>query len=590
MGDKPSFEMETPWFSESWHIDTRNEALTHFDWAMEGMGSKGHLNFKQGMDKFTKIKVLDDGTEKTQNKGMHWMQHIDMKMEGEDMKMIFQRDISSQFDKKKPEMYVGTEFSEKWQLNAAKAQMKSSHKVKYDDNDMWASSKTVWNGKMDDGEGTVVEQVGEFNVALDEFNMSENECDAKMSWDGKDKRANIEYAGSSESSIQNKMACEFAMKYPMKMMSPHDSREMTETDIKEYLMEQGMSDEQEIQAEYEYIMAQTQTLDNGLFQMAEECKMQMKSTYPNELGEEESCEVELVFRNLLVMSLTWNGMELVKFENNMVGEDFQYTFWYMGYEAYTMSPMTWYNKVMEDMHMMASQAFFMFKEHEYYYNEIMEIVMMEDEEAQIAEIMGYIQFFGNWDYAAQKMKAIVQPMIEQAKEDKCGKTVTQHAADYGYFMAADGEQALLKHYDTQIQFMEYVEMHNISVFSYMKTQACMMMTENFGFEMEQDDSMVMEYPEFVVVEHTTEEMNQRIKMSCEYYHDMFAMKHNEFCEMIVSEYVECRNNFVTMASAALNAINDRTTAELMIDNEFAMIEEKRNGEWNDEFQTMWMEM
>merc|ERR1711879_709795 len=362
------------------------------------------------------------------------------------------------------------------------------------------------------------------------------------------------------------------------------------TDIKEYLMEQGMSDEQEIQAEYEYIMAQTQTLDNGLFQMADQCKMQMKSTYPNELGEEESCEVELVFRNLLDMSLTWNGMELVKFENNMVGEDFQYTFWYMGYEAYTWGPMTWYNKVMEDMHMMASQAFFMFKEHEYYYNEIMEIVMMEDEEAQIAEIMGYIQFFGNWDYAAQKMKAIVQPMIEQAKEDKCGRTVTEQAADYGYFMAADGEQALLKHYDTQIQFGEYMMMNNISWFSYMKSHACKFATENFGWQMEQDDSMVMEYPEFVVVEHSVEEMNQRIAATCNYYHDMFVSKHNEVCDMIVGQYVEGRDNFVMMASAALNSINDRTTAEQMIDNEFAMIEEKRNGEWMEEFMVMWTEM
>merc|ERR1719266_700660 len=211
--DKPSFEMDTPWFSESWHIDTRNEEMTKFDWAMEGMGSKGHMTFQQGMDKLTKIKVMDDGTEKTQNKGTHWLQQIDMKMEAEDMKMIFQRDISSQFDKKKPELYVGTEFSEKWQMNDAKAQMKSSHKVKYDDNDMWKSQKTTWNGKMDDGMGTEVENVGEFEVALDEYNMGENSCDAKMSWSGKDKTMGIEYAGSTESSIENKAACEFVMKY-----------------------------------------------------------------------------------------------------------------------------------------------------------------------------------------------------------------------------------------------------------------------------------------------------------------------------------------------------------------------------------------
>merc|ERR1711972_336588 len=103
------------------------------------------------------------------------------------------------------------------------------------------------------------------------------------------------------------------------------------------------------------IMSNTQYLDNGLFQMTDACQIQMSSVYPNEAGEQETCDVEFVFRNLLDMSLTWNGQELVKFENNMVGEDFQYTFWYMGYEAYTVSPMTWYNKVMEDVTMMASE-------------------------------------------------------------------------------------------------------------------------------------------------------------------------------------------------------------------------------------------
>merc|ERR1712066_719981 len=335
-------------------------------------------------------------------------------------------------------------------------------------------------------------------------------------------------------------------------MSPHDSRETTESDIKQWLMENTDMNEEEIQMEY--------------------------------------CEVDFEFRNLLDMSLTWNGQELVKFENTMVGKDFQYTFWYMGYEAYTVSPMTWYNKVMEDVTMMASEAFFMYKEHEHYYNDMVEIFMMEDEEAQVAEIMGYIQFFGNWDYAAQKMKEIIQPMFEQAKQDKCGKTVTEHAADYGYYMAPDGEQALLKHYDTQIQFMEYMQMYNISWFSYMKTQACQFATDNFGFQMEQDDSMTMVYPEFVVVEHSVAEMNERISMSCDYYHDMFAMQHNEMCEWIVGQYVECRDNFVMMASAALNSIQDRATAEQMIDNEFAMIEGKREGEWMEEFMMMWSEM
>jgi hypothetical protein len=236
--DKPSFQLDTPWFSESWVVDTRKEDMVKYNWAMEGMGMKGHLDFEQGMDKLTKIKVKEDGTEKVQNKGTHWMQEIGMKMQGDDFKMIFERSISSQFDKKNPNMYVGTQFSEKWQMNDAKAQMKSSHQVKYDkETQMWSGQKTSWNGKMDDGEGTVVFNKGEFNVDLDEYTSDENTCHSKMSWDGKDLINDIEYEGSSEVKVMNKMACEFAVKYPKKMMSPHNAQEMTEADVKEWLIE-----------------------------------------------------------------------------------------------------------------------------------------------------------------------------------------------------------------------------------------------------------------------------------------------------------------------------------------------------------------
>jgi hypothetical protein len=590
--DKPSFQMDTPWFSESWTVDNRKEEMTKFDWAMEGMGMKGHMNFAQGMDKLTKIKVdKETGEEKTQNKGTHWMQNIDMKMEDKnnDFKMIFQRLISSQLDKKNPDLYVGTEFSEKWQMNQAKAQMKSSHKVKYDNDNMWSGQKTTWDGKMDDGEGTVSASKGEFNVNIDEYTMDENSCDSKMSWNGKDKIHNIEYQGSSEISVMNKMACEFAMKYPQKMMSPHDASKMTETDIKEWLMENTDLNDAEIQAEYEYIMSRTQSLDNGLFEMAEECMVHMKSTYPDmeNKGEMVDCEVDFVFRNLLDMSLTWNGQELVKFTNEMVGMDFRYTFYYMGYEAYSMSPMTWYYKVMSDIHEISKEGYLMYKEHEHYQNQIMEVMSMESEEMQMAEIMNHIQFLGNWDYAAGKMKVIFNEIMESMKSEKCGKTLKEHAADYGYYMAEDGEMAMLKQHDMKIQMMEYFEMYNISMFSYMKTKACEFATENFGWEMEKDDDMVMEYPEFVYVEKSKEEMNARIQATCEMMHDEFIKNENEMCDMIVESYINGRDMIVNFADMAVNKINDRTGAETMIDTEFEMVMEKRENEWLEEFNYVW---
>merc|ERR1719203_1014184 len=132
---------------------------------------------------------------------------------------------------------------------------------------------------MDDGEGTVSLSKGEFNVDLDEYNMDENNCDSKMSWNGKDLINDISYQGNSEVEVMNKKACEFAMKYPKKMMSPLDSREMTEEDIKEYLMETTDMNEQEIEAEYQYINSMTMTLENGLYQMKDACMVHMKSEY-----------------------------------------------------------------------------------------------------------------------------------------------------------------------------------------------------------------------------------------------------------------------------------------------------------------------
>lgn len=596
--DKPSFLLETPWFSESWTLDMRKEDMMKFNYGMEMSEMKGHMDFVQGMDKLIKIKENDDGTTKEQNKGTHWMQSIDMKMEdkNEDMpwKMIFQRLISTQFDKKNPDLYVATEFEEKWQFNDMKMQMKSAHKVKYDDDNMWTGQHTQWNGKMDNGNGSVEAEKGTFDVELAEYTSDEDSCVSKMSWEMEDQIRGMTAAGSSELAVLNKQACMFAMTYPLYMMNPHDARDMTEEKIKEWLVDNTDYEmtEEELNATYEYISSQTQTLENGLYEMTEMCKINMKSTYPSmEVeGEVENCEIDFEFRNLLDMSLTWNGQEIVKFTNAMVGLDFQYTFSFMGYEAYSMSPMTWYNKVMSDMKEMSMAGFMMYKEHEHYMTQFMEVLEMEDEQVQMNEIMNHLQVIGNWDYVAAKMKVIVNQMMETMKSDKCGMTLKEHAAEYGYFLAADGEMAMLKQHDREIQFMEYLMMNNVSMSDYMYHQACMFATENFGMEMEENDDMMMVFPEFVVVEHTVEEMNARIADTCMQMHQDFINMANECHDMMVSMYVECRNGMVNFVDMAVQKINDKTEAEALIDTEFDMIMEKREGEWMTEFDICWTNM
>merc|ERR1719219_1083035 len=97
----------------------------------------------------------------------------------------------------------------------------------------------------------------------------------------------------------------------------------------------------------------------------------------------------------------------------------------------------------------------------------------------------------------------------------------------------------------------------------------------------------MEYPEFVMTEHSVAEMNERIAASCNMMHDEFITKHNEMCDMMVSSYVECRDTVVNIADMTVQKIQDRTGAEAMIDAEFDMIMEKREGEWLEEFNYMW---
>merc|ERR1712179_85222 len=70
-------------------------------------------------------------------------------------------------------------------------------------------------------------------------------------------------------------------------------------------------------------------------------------------------------------------------------------------------------------------------------------------------------------------------------------------------------------------------------------------------------------------------------------HDEFIAKHNEMCDMMVATYVECRDMAVNVADMAVKKIQDRVGAEAMIDAEFNMIMEKREGERIQEFEYVW---
>merc|ERR1712038_1233413 len=85
------------------------------------------------------------------------------------------------------------------------------------------------------------------------------------------------------------------------------------------------------------------------------------------------------------------------------------------------------------------------------------------------------------------------------------------------------------------------------------------------------------------------QLSQRMspQATCEMMHDEFIKKENEMCDMMVESYVSGRDMIVNFADMAVNKINDRTGAETMIDAEFDMIMEIREGEWLEEFNYMW---
>jgi hypothetical protein len=82
-------------------------------------------------------------------------------------------------------------------------------------------------------------------------------------------------------------------------------------------------------------------------------------------------------------------------------------------------------------------------------------------------------------------------------------------------------------------------------------------------------------------------MNERIAATCEAMHAEFINSHNEMCDMMVASYVEGRDMIVNFADMSVQKIQDRTGAENLIDNEFDMIMEKREGEWKEEFEYVW---
>merc|ERR1719229_784260 len=329
------------------------------------------------------------------------------------------------------------------------------------------------------------------------------------------------WAGDHSGQMNNKKSCEFAAKYYMHMMGPHEPKSADE--IAEWYMNDYMVPEEEARAMADEIIAHTRiNQDSGVMEMAQPCLVAHQSSWPNmETGEQESCEMELMFRNLLDMSVSKDGQEMLKVTNDVVDGDFRYTVHCMGEELWTVSPMKWMEHMMSNAYMMMSEGYMFYKEHEYYFNEMSQ----ED-----FDWMDFVQFMGNWDYAAQKVSDMERAMLESEKA-KCDTTVKEAHEEAGVWLAAQGEQMVLHNY----------------------------------------------------VERTVPEMNVAVQDACNWHFQYMLDMQAEHSSMMIDGFTQCRDQAVDMMSQVVQAVSDRAAAEQMIDGEFAKMAEHRAGPWACEF-------
>merc|ERR1712179_415149 len=107
--------------------------------------------------------------------------------------------------------------------------------------------------------------------------------------------------------------------------------------------------------------------------------------------------------------------------------------------------MMFHSKMYEAGYMMMKEMYYMYKEHELYFNEMMD---------ENYDWNGFVAFLGNWDYYAQKIIDMEKSYIE-AEAAKCDVAVKDQRAEYGVYLTDAGERETLKCMDEHIQFYEY---------------------------------------------------------------------------------------------------------------------------------------
>lgn len=299
------------------------------------------------------------------------------------------------------------------------------------------------------------------------------------------------------------------------------------------------------------------------------------------------------------MWVMYDDMEIVKVSNMMVDGDLRYTVYCMGEELWTVSPMTWYGKVMSEQKKMQEKFYFFYKMHEQYF---IEAQSWEEE-----DWMNFIQYLGNWDYLAQKVHDMEAAFI-QSEMDKCMVSVDAAHEEYGVWLAPKGKECVLKKWDEMVQFCEWADMNGVDKWEYKMWEAKMMWEAKhaeMGNEMmaceakeeeaDEDEDMDNEMmdmtdnmPMFVYQERSVEEMEQAIQMACYGFWNHTMMQHAEMGSCMIDGYVMYRDAAVMQTQAVINKISDRPAAEALVEHEIERMMAMADDRWSCEFDSYHM--
>jgi len=385
-----------------------------------------------------------------------------------------------------------------------------------------------------------------------------------------DKTNNLKYDAQCETDIVNYSYCEYAWMFCSYMLGPNEWMEVEDMaqglreDPKYAEMIEGKSDS-EIDAMAAEIHSFVKKDAQGMMIMAKPCMISDKMVYNDPVTQtEQTCEMDFEFTNMQDMRVAYNGDEIVKVSNGMRNNAHVYTVSIMGEEMYSMDYMLFHSKMYEAGYMMMKEMYYMYKEHELYFNEMMD---------ENYDWNGFVAFLGNWDYYAQKIIDMEKSYIE-AEAAKCDVTVKDQRAEYGVYLTDAGERETLKCMDEHIQFYEYIMVNQIDMGEYMCTKFCEW-AESMGAEMHQymvddaDEMTVMPvYPEFVYTPRDSAAMQVAVTEACHAHMNWVLDEHKMYTDSCMASFKAGRDEVVKCVNDIMTKYNDRPAMEAAIDNEF----------------------